>query len=281
MHARSVCALALSTTLVALAAGAGAEPSAAQEDGTSAASAAHPLPLPGRDPARWNLRHASEFKSARSTFKTWLTMRDDWIKGDVPYSNLEGAPYRTRNASVAGGNLQLRVSHNPLSRVHLTTASVNARGRVSFKYGYLEARILVPSCAGCWPAFWLLPHAKHWPPEIDVFEYFNTAAMPYPYSAVHWPAKNPKKKEHYSSKVLSPRHAGDYTGGWHTYGMLWDSKRVRIYMDGRPGATFTKRGTIPQKAMYPIIQLAVGRGHMPADGSTMLVDYLRLWQRRR
>jgi hypothetical protein len=31
--------------------------------------------------------------------------------------------------------------------------------------------------------------------------------------------------------------------------------------------------------MYPIIQLAIGRGFRPALGSTMQVDYLRAWMR--
>jgi beta-glucanase (GH16 family) len=249
---------------------------------TDAAAAKKPrIKLPTSKDKRWKLIHASEFSDPGATFKNWLTQRDDWIKGGVPYSNLEGLNYSGSNVSVSDGALNLAVGRDPADPRRLTTGSVNGRHKLNFRYGYLEARMLVPVCAGCWPGFWLLPKADHWPPEIDIFEYVDTEKMRYPWSAVHWPDSSSSTKERYISKKLSPKYEGDYTGRWQTYGMLWDAKSVRVYLNGRLGASFRRAGAIPRLSMYPIIHLAVGAGRNPAVGSTMKVDYVRLWQQRK
>ncbi len=245
--------------------------------GVADAAAAKKKPrvkLPTSKGKRWKLVRSSEFSDPGKTFKAWLTQRDDWIKGGIPYSNLEGPHYAASNVAVGNGALQLRLDRQ-------TAAQANARYGMAFKYGYLESRVMVPKCSGCWPAFWLLPREGRWPPEIDVFEYANSAAMPWPYSGLHWPSSTPGRVEDNLSKVLSKAHSGDYTGRWQTYGMLWGPKRIYMYFNGRLGAKFTHRTGIPRQKMYPIFQLAVGAGFPIAAGSTMQVDYVRLWQQRR
>lgn len=41
------------------------------------------------------------------------------------------------------------------------------------RYGYYEIRAKIPQGRGHWPAFWLAPVTKGWPPEIDVMEAFG------------------------------------------------------------------------------------------------------------
>lgn len=227
----------------------------------------------------WSLKFRDEFTSAGTSRRNWQSQRDDWIKGPVPYSNLEGAGYRPSNVRVENGVMKIATARTPAAGFSQSTGSVNTRGAFWFKYGYIEARILVPRCAGCWPAFWMLPRADHWPPEIDIIEYFNTAKQVIPYSAVHWRANNAQKERYFSERLmLSPQD--NYIGTWHTYGALWTRDTVQFYLDGFAGPQFSRPSRIPHKAMYPIIQLAVGRGHKPAPGSTMQVDYVRAWQRK-
>ncbi|MBJ7353634.1 MAG: family 16 glycosylhydrolase [Thermoleophilaceae bacterium] len=238
-------------------------------------TAAQPLPA-----ASWAQIFNDDFASPVASQATWKTQRDDWIKRGVPYSNLEGAGYLPSNVRVANGLMNISTSHRASPGFVQSTGSVNTNKNFSFKYGYIEARLLIPACSGCWPAFWMLPSADHWPPEIDIIEYFDTSKQVIPYSAVHWPVPGPKKEEYFSQR-LRITDFDNYLGTWHTYGVLWTKRTVQFYIDGFPGPQFSKQSKIPHLAMYPIIQLAVGAGHRPPAGSTMQVDYVRAWSRKR
>ena len=58
----------------------------------------------------------------------------------------------------------------------VTSARIRTKGKVTMKYGYIEARIKLPAGTGLWPAFWLLPENNFrdtwWPSsgEIDIME---------------------------------------------------------------------------------------------------------------
>lgn len=231
-------------------------------------------------PTNWMPVFSDDFSSPRASRAKWEHQRDDWIKDGIPYSNLEGAGYLSENAQVADGLMHLKTSRRNAAGFGQSTGSINTHGAFSFRYGYIEARILVPKCAGCWPSFWMLPRADHWPPEIDIIEYFDTAKQVIPYSAVHWRANN-RQRERYFSQRLMISDQDNYIGTWHTYGALWTRETVQFYIDGVPGPQFSRPSRIPHLKMYPIIQLAVGRGYHPAAGSTMQVDYVKAWQRRR
>jgi beta-glucanase (GH16 family) len=235
------------------------------------------------DPLRksdWKTIFNDGFGSPEKSERTWLTQRNDWIKKGIPYSNLEGAGYLPENANFSKGTLLLSTSARPGGGFKQSTASVNTHDSFSFKYGYLEGRMLIPACNGCWPAFWLLPRADHWPPEIDIIEYFNTAQQVIPYSAVHYPSPEERKLDYFSQR-LQRTDFDNYIGTWHTYGVLWTKTSVQFYIDGYPGPQYNEESKIPHLAMYPIIQMAIGRGFKPLVGSTMQVDYVRAWQLKR
>lgn len=235
-----------------------------------------PSPTAPLSANHWRTAFSDDFNSPSASQAMWKTQRDDWIKHGIPYSNLEGAGYLTSNVRVTNGLMHISTSNRHAAGFTQSTGSVNTNKNFSFKYGYLEARILVPACSGCWPAFWMLPSADHWPPEIDIIEYFNTAKQVIPYSAVHWPMNEPDKEDYFSERLMH-RDTDNYIGTWHTYGVLWSASSVQFYLDGQLGPLFSERSKIPHLAMYPIIQLAVGNGHRPAVGSTMQVDYVRAW----
>jgi beta-glucanase (GH16 family) len=162
----------------------------------------------------------------------------------------------------------------------MSTGSMSTNHRFAFRYGYMEARIRVPKCDGCWPAFWMLPEVQGWPPEIDAFEFFDTLAEPYPVTSLHRADANAEGGHSGVSIPMSGGYwAGDYTDAWHTYGIYWEPGYIRAYIDRIPGAVFTDPSFVPTVGMYPILQLAVINGHHPTPGTTMQIDWVHAFQR--
>jgi beta-glucanase (GH16 family) len=73
---------------------------------------------------------------------------------------------------------------------------------------------------------------------------------------------------------------GDFTGDWHTYGMLWTPTSLQFYFDGVPDPekTFTDPKMIPQTAMYAIFQMATGDNtYNTPPNQVMKVDYVHIF----
>lgn len=233
-----------------------------------------------------------------------------------PYNYAEGAAYGPNNVSQSGGALNLTILDSPApgapADLPRSTGMVNSMNKFSFKYGYVETRAMVPSCGGCWPAFWMVPEDNSWPPEIDIFEYMNfpTYHPQYPHTVFHYAydggetdgyeqgfehrTSTPDGKPNEWQEWLVARPAGwsaNFEETWHTYGLLWTPDYVRIYIDGQLGAEVTGASNIPQKAMYLIYQMAICRTDgtstdgsnctpelsTPAAGKAMKIDYLRVY----
>lgn len=141
-------------------------------------------------------------------------------------------------------------------------------------------RAKFPSGTGMWPAFWALPTDGTWPPEIDVVEgQGQTPSIDY--LSIHWRDERTEDIEDETKYDTST----DLSAKFHTYGVDWESNSITWYFDRQPVKTFSKTAMIPHKPMYVIVNLAVGgwisfpdrNTHFPAE---MLVDYVRVWQRR-
>src|SRR5690606_24567711 len=64
---------------------------------------------------------------------------------------------RSENAYIEDGKLVLEARREAYEGREFTSARVHTNGRMSFKYGTLEARIKLPRLDnGLWPAFWML-----------------------------------------------------------------------------------------------------------------------------
>lgn len=118
-----------------------------------------------------------------------------------------------------------------------------------FKYGYIQIVAKIPGMAGTWPALWLLPRSRAWPPEIDIMENWGS-----PHSvtdSVWW--GSPAVPAHQSFSVTSTT---DLASGWHVYGLLWEPGSLTWYLDGKPVANF--RGSdVPSQPMYFLANLAI------------------------
>lgn len=140
-------------------------------------------------------------------------------------------------------------------------------------YGYFEVKAQLPSGAGFWPAFWLLPADNTWPPELDVFEQLGGSTI---YQSVH---TNVGKFNDHTSIVTNVQTA---TSEYHVYGVDWEPNYITYYVDGVAVGQLATPADM-NKPMYMLLNLAVGgTGSWPgaADGVTsaqMKIDYVRAY----
>jgi hypothetical protein len=262
--------------------------------GAKPAAPADPLPVsrePVVDPvdprigaitggdADYQLIFSDEFDGNTLDNAKWNNQRDDWLKGGVPHNNLEGAWYEPANSTVGGGVLKQTITKRSSKLVNAhgsfdySTGMVNSNKRFAFTYGYVEARMRVPSCSGCWPAFWMLPARNAWPPEIDIFEFFDSANVKFPYFSSHW-----NNEAGQLQSMTNPTIDGsDLTENWHTYGLLWTEDSIQAFIDGKPGKKYTG-AAVPHEDMYLIIQAAIGIGYGTPDGANLQTDYVHVYR---
>jgi hypothetical protein len=143
-------------------------------------------------------------------------------------------------------------------------------------YGYFEMRARLPVGKGFWPAFWLLPKALHWPPEIDIFEGAGTRP-----GAVHLGVliAQGKVAEKWIEDVI------DVGDGFHVYGLEWTREELAWFLDGKP---VWRQPNGINEDMYILANLALGSRDpkfIPdPDDSTPFpgrfeIDYIRAYRK--
>lgn len=270
-----------------------------------------PVDPPSCSPDGYALALNEDFNGSALNTDVWNTGRydtrnhidaDDPAPFTRPYNGDEGAAYGPDNVTQQDGALNLEVLNTPAPRspegLTQSTGMVNTMNKFAFKYGYIETRVMVPDCAGCWPAFWIVPADGSWPPEIDIIEYMNFPVYHprYPHTVFHYSIDSPQDDtQGFEHQVRQPegkpeewqqwlvtRPAGwdaDMVGQWHTYGLLWTPDRAEVCIDGKLGATVRGASKLPQQSMYLIYQMAIGLPEVgiPPEHSAMKIDYLRVY----
>ncbi|MFM7207538.1 MAG: autotransporter-associated beta strand repeat-containing protein [Planctomycetaceae bacterium] len=158
--------------------------------------------------------------------------------------------------------------------------------------GYFEARILLPTTAGSWPAFWGLDSG--WPPEADIMEFPLTTdggASGYPNTDYHtaWHYKNTSGGNSAGAGRVNPSSATALNTAYHTFGMEWTSDTsAKYFFDGAQVSSFSDATAISQMtSMYLILNYAVGGwpgtpslAQWPTNASdTTKIDWVRVWQK--
>jgi beta-glucanase (GH16 family) len=192
------------------------------------------------------------------------------------------------NAALDGrGHLSITAEGGPA----YDSAQLDSSGHFSFEYGRLEARIYVPAGSGLCSAFWLLGDSSNpgscWPQcgEIDVME----AISPFPnlvFATIHGPITGTDNTQQWQAQLGAPVN---FTGGFHTYGLVWRPGLLTWTFDGAAYATATPADLPPGAqwvfdghTFHVMLDLAVGGWPgTPAAGAafpqTMSVDWIRLY----
>ena len=168
----------------------------------------------------------------------------------------------------------------------------DTHGKVSFQYGFIEARIKMPAGSGNHPAFWMLGdniNQVGWPTsgEIDITEIrsndpnVTTAAINYSNSY----APNSCCSNH-NYTVAALNVGADVSAGFHTYAVAWLPDSISFYVDNRLIST-----TTPQTLggywsfndkFFLILNNAVNSGFSGSwenlQSSTMTIDWVRSYQ---
>jgi beta-glucanase (GH16 family) len=249
----------------------------------------------------WQLVFQDEFDGSSLDRNKWVTCWH-WGTMNGGCNNNPGGRMLSwmfdRNVSVSDGALQLRtVKENYTTpwdnRTYNWTSGMvttdrldgegKTNGRFAFKYGYMEARMKLPSAKGIYSAFWTTAEDHSWPPEIDVFERIGDRGDLY-HLTHHWPngtsGGGSLTQEYVDSKFND--------GNWHTFAALWDPEKIVWYLDGREITRYTNKDNIPAKNLVLLLSAEVwsqssgwtsGPDSSTPNVTTTYVDYVRVWQR--
>lgn len=228
--------------------------------------------------------------------------------------------YRSENVSVgteptSGENCMIITSKKEsFGGKSFTSGRVNSMGKVAFKHGKIEARIMMPKTAnGLWPAFWMMGNDMNagvsWPycGEMDILEAGNSEGISagtqekYIDGALHWGPYSGGNHPMYAKGYTSPYSLQD--GQFHLFTLIWDDNKVSMYidLDKNPGespyfemtisdmSAQNSAGRYFHKQFFLLFNVAVGgsvTGIYNDNGITalnngdakMYVDYVRAYQ---
>ncbi|HUC90116.1 MAG TPA: glycoside hydrolase family 16 protein [Patescibacteria group bacterium] len=250
---------------------------------------------------RWKISMDEEFNGNALDTSRWTTCYDWYDKtyqGCTNPGNDEQEWYNQKQVKVQDGKLTLTAESKPILGWNKTyeqtfpyTSGMISSGRPTpdgkprwtATCGYYEARMRSSAGKGIWPAFWLLPADRSWPPEIDIMEGLGDKPAQ-PLMTYHWVNDNqqPQKDTTIYPGTNKPDSTAFSIAAWHTYAINWQPKRIDWYIDGRLVKTFSG-AQATSKPMELILNLAVG-GTLPGypDNSTVFpatteVDYIRVY----
>jgi len=210
---------------------------------------------------------------------------DGWGNDELEYYTS-----RTNNARIEQGKLVIEACREELGARHYTSARLLTKGKWSWKYVRVEARIKIPRGPGMWPALWMMGtnmDAVGWPTggEIDIME--NIGREPgMVHGTVHGPGYSGGNGIG-GSFILPGGKA--FADQFHLFAMEWETNRIKWFVDDKLFFSVTPK-SLPNGAQWVftapqflLLNLAVG-GSWPGkpDATTafpqrMLVDYVRVY----
>lgn len=238
---------------------------------------------------------ADEFEGSSVDQNKWDY---DLGNGNGGWGNGESEYYTKENATVSGENLHITAKKERKDNFDYTSSRMVTRGKYSFTYGYIEARISLPEVVGMWPAFWMLPENNSyggWPysGEIDIMEAKGRVTNKSSSALHHTTTGGDHTYETHENTFANKGKLSEY----HVYGCKWERETISFYVDGvrhlvidysnwQTSASLHNSYAPFDQDFHIILNLAIG-GHfdgynMPPEGFSsceMLVDYVRVFKK--
>jgi Ca2+-binding RTX toxin-like protein len=229
------------------------------------------------DPTTLTLTFADEFDSLVASAdgsNGWRTTYADGaraylVNGDKQYysdATVGVDPFR-----IDGGTLVITAAPggNALGLPY-NSGLITTQGSFSQLYGVFEARLAVPAGAGWWPAFWMLPTAGGWPPELDILESFGNGTAQASFT-VH------TNLGAVVADASIPVAVPDIAAGYHTYAVSWLPDEIRWILDGVEVASLPTPPDMSQP-MHLLVDLAISNLAAVAETTAELrIDYVRAY----
>lgn len=257
--------------------------------------------------ANWNYHVGNGFNPGANSFDGWGNGEWEW--------------YRPENTYRSNGNLVIRADDNTTPtniagrNWYQRSGRITTKGKKSWTYGRIEARMALPNVTGTWPAFWMMGDAcddtytsdygaaigtydrmaSNWSScgEIDIMEHRNTETVTF--QNLFWDSRTGlfPWADGQNNQQPNQANAGDVTQ-FHLYSIEWDANQIRWYIDRdtNPNPVHTVDITAANKEEFHkpfhiILNLALsgvftGNAQLnPAQFPTsVLVDYVRVWQKQ-
>lgn len=221
---------------------------------------------------------------------THEVQKSGWVNNELQ-TYVNGEYNGKRVTEISDGKLRI---HCFKAVDHIYSGRVYAHVDEGWKYGYIEARIMLPKGKGTWPAFWMMPVKVDWANEgwpkcgeIDIMEEVGTVPNEVS-SSLHAEGHNHTNGTQVTRAVTIDRAEGDF----HTYAIEWTATQITTYVDGDVLLTYDNDGGGVKnwpydKPYYIILNLAWGGswgGMNGVDESALpvsyVIDYVRVFQRK-
>lgn len=240
-------------------------------------------------PPPWTLVWSDEFDGAAGALPDTATWRLE-VGTDWGNQQLECDTDRASNASLDGrGRLVITARRESYAGCAYTSARLTSRGKRSFRYGRIEARLQLPRGRGLWPAFWMLGESfprVGWPAsgEIDIME-FRGQEPSTVIGTVHGPGYSGADGITGSTTLRGVR----FDEAFHVFAVEWSAERITWSVDGTRYHEVTRADVkgpwVFDEPFHLLLNVAVGGTFLGApDAATefptaMLVDWVRVHQR--
>ena len=233
----------------------------------------------------YNLIWNDEFNGNTVNSNYWVfetgTGNSGWGNNELQY-------YRQENAWVGDGVLTIEArAENYLGR-NYTSARMKTQSKVSFKYGRVDIRALLPKGQGIWPALWMLGNnitSVGWPAcgEIDIMEMIGGSDREKTvHGTLHW-----DNGGHINTGGSYTLSSGTFASQYHVFSIIWDETSIKWFVNN---SQYYEINITPahmtefHQNFFLIFNVAVG-GNWPGspDATTvfpqqMKVDYIRVFQ---
>ena len=153
---------------------------------------------------------------------------------------------------------------------------------ISQTQGYFEIRCNIPKALGSWPAFWMLTESM-WPPEIDMFEFFQSNSVPRNLSySLNWQENQTNNKAKTANSQIWIKTLWE---GFNVYGFEWDKNSLKLYVNGFLVDVNTNQEAIDvfnKYKWYVILDNFVtqgGNGKIGFNENTFSIDYLKVYKK--